>query len=193
MPTVRSSCGMTEPARCKHITQWGIFDVIVICLIWWPHHSYPSWVAWSGLLNTPHNVIPCILYMCCCFQFSESLFHAGWSYDPFHKHVGLLWSFQEGYFWNYICGHGAATFTVNAADTLCHLLQVSFQPGFHERTLMIVFSSEDHLNVIPIPYVYELLRITLNIWDTHRTQRLYLYAQLTAALWVNNQSVKPHW
>jgi hypothetical protein len=48
-----------------------------------------------------------------------------------------------------------------------------------------VFSAEDRPHVISIPYACEHLRNTLQIWNIHRNQGLYFFAQTTAALQVN--------
>jgi hypothetical protein len=45
---------------------------------------------------------------------------------------------------------------VAAIDALCHLLQISFQPGLHEQAPKSVISFEDGPNVIMIPYTFEL-------------------------------------
>jgi hypothetical protein len=85
----------------------------------------------------------------------------------------------------------SVTFKGNAIDALCHLLQVSFQPGFHKWTPHSVFSSEDHPDVISIPYAFELIWNILHIKDIHRAQMLFLFARMTAALELITESMKP--
>jgi hypothetical protein len=75
---------------------------------------------------------------------------------------------------------------VNATEALCHLLQISFRPGFRKWTPKPVFSFEDDSYVIRIPYTFELLWNTRNILDTHRAQRLSLFVRTTVSFEINN-------
>lgn len=77
------------------------------------------------------------------------------------------------------------TFTGNAIDTLCHLLQICFWPGFPEWTHKSMLSFEDFPNVILIPYTFELLWNALHIWDIHRDLFIEMIATFGIHNWVS--------
>jgi hypothetical protein len=49
-----------------------------------------------------------------------------------------------------------------------------------------VFYFEDYPNVTSIPYTFEPFWHTLHKWDINRTEKLYLFARITAALGFSN-------
>jgi hypothetical protein len=62
-----------------------------------------------------------------------------------------------------------------------------FSADFHDGTPKSVFSFDGRLNVTSIPYVSELLRNTLHIWNIHRAQWRFFLVGTTAALGVNGR------
>jgi hypothetical protein len=50
-----------------------------------------------------------------------------------------------------------------------------------------VFSFENRPDVVLIPYMFELFRNTIYMWDIHRVQRLLLFIQIIATLGINDQ------
>jgi hypothetical protein len=54
------------------------------------------------------------------------------------------------------------------------MLLVSFRPGSQECSPTSAFSSEDRLNIIKIPLIFEIFRNTLHMWDVQRTKKFLL-------------------
>jgi hypothetical protein len=125
----------------------------------------------------PHYpMILCVGMLGKCLLFYKTLFEIMSTFMEIH-----------GYRSAYFTSLASATFTAKVINTLCCLLQVSFQPGFYEWTPKCVFSSENRPNVISILYAFELPWNTLLIWDMHRSQVVFFFPPMTTALWVYSE------